>query len=308
MRKLLISVLLVAVVATVASGQTQSAPTLRIVSEDGTNNLPSELMYGNTKVKPLRLRPGTNQPITIDDSDFFVQQQYVDFLSRFPDQDGFNFWNNQIASCGTDAGCIDLKRTNASGAFFLSIEFQETGFLVHKLHRVSFGAALPRYQSFMPETRQISSGIIVNATGWEAKLEANKQNFINAWVNRSDFLAAFPANMGAQAYVDKLLQTASLSGGDVDRQGLIDGLNNSTLTRATVLRRIAESSALSNREKNPAFVLMQYFGYLRRNPDDDGTLDGYNFWLGKLNSHGGDFVRADMVKSFLISGEYKGRF
>ncbi len=62
-------------------------------------------MYGNTKVKPLRLRPGTNTPITIDDSDFFVQQQYVDFLSRFPDQSGFAFWQDGINQCGADAVC-----------------------------------------------------------------------------------------------------------------------------------------------------------------------------------------------------------
>ena len=57
---------------------------------------------------------------------------------------------------------------------------------------------------------------------------------------------------------------------------------------------------------------MQYFGYLRRNPDDAPELnlnfDGYNFWLTKLNDFGGNFVAAEMVKAFLISGEYRGRF
>ena len=92
-----------------ARAQSQSAPTLRIVAEDG-NRLPAELMYGNTKVKPLRLRPGTNTPITIDDADFFVQQHYVDFLSRFPDQGGFNFWQGEILGCGADAACLDRAR------------------------------------------------------------------------------------------------------------------------------------------------------------------------------------------------------
>src|SRR5574341_11425 len=68
----------------------QSPPTLRIVTE--TPGLPSDLYYGDVKVKPLRLRPGTNQPITIDDIDFLVQQQYIDFLLRFPDQTGFKNW------------------------------------------------------------------------------------------------------------------------------------------------------------------------------------------------------------------------
>ena len=90
MRKLIAAALFVGLSTVAALAQSQQAPTLRIVSEDG-NRLPSDLMYGNTKVKPMRLRPGTNTPITIDDSDFFVQQQYVDFLSRFPDQSGFSF-------------------------------------------------------------------------------------------------------------------------------------------------------------------------------------------------------------------------
>ncbi len=128
MRKLIIAVLVVVFTAVGALGQSQSAPTLRIVSDNG-NALPSELMYGNTKVKPLRLRPGTNQPITIDDSDFYVQQQYVDFLSRFPDQSGFNFWNTELNACGTNAVCRDAQRVNVSAAFFLSIEFQNTRYL-----------------------------------------------------------------------------------------------------------------------------------------------------------------------------------
>ncbi len=106
----------------------RAPPTLRIVTE--VPNLPSELFYGDIRVKPLRLRPGTNTPITINDADFFVHQQYVDFLSRMPDTTGFNFWVNEIETCGSNAACIDLLRNNTSGAFFLSIEFQQTGYLV----------------------------------------------------------------------------------------------------------------------------------------------------------------------------------
>ena len=123
MRKFIAAVLAVAFTASAALAQSQQAPTLRIVSEDG-NRLPSELMYGNTKVKPLRLRPGTNVPITIDDSDFFVQQHYVDFLSRFPDQSGFAFWQNDINQCGSNPTCTEVHRVNVSAAFFLSIEYQ----------------------------------------------------------------------------------------------------------------------------------------------------------------------------------------
>jgi hypothetical protein len=157
MRKLIVAVFVVAVAASSALAQSQQAPTLRIVSEDG-NRLPSDLVYGNTKVKPLRLRPGTNTPITIDDTDFFVQQQYVDFLSRFPDQSGFAFWQNDINQCGANQACVDVHRVNVSAAFFLSIEFQGTGYLVYQLNKAAFGdlpnTPVPvRRETFMPDTR-----------------------------------------------------------------------------------------------------------------------------------------------------------
>jgi len=87
-------------------------------------------------------------------------------------------------------------------------------------------------------------------------------------------------------------------------------LTNNTETRATVLRKIAENDAFTRREFNRAFVLLQYIGYLRRNPDDapDGNLDGYNFWLNKLNQFNGDYIKAEMVRSFIISQEYRKRF
>ncbi len=82
--------------------------------------------------------------------------------------------------------------------------------------------------------------------------------------------------------------------------------------RASVLRSVAEDQDLKNAERNKAFVLMQYFGYLRRNPNDPPEIglnfDGYNFWLGKLNEFNGNFVNADMVKAFIISTEYRRRF
>jgi hypothetical protein len=296
--------LLVAFAAAGALGQSQTAPTLRIVSEDG-NNLPSALMYGNTKVKPLRLRPGTNQPITIADADFFVQQQYVDFLSRFPDQSGMSFWTGEITGCGSNAGCIDLKRVNVSAAFFLSGEFQNTGFFVYRLYRSSFGQR-PVYQNFMPETRQVAKDVVVGVGPWEATLEANKQAFLNAWVNRADFTSQYPSNMTPAAFVDKLIQTAGIAASDINRDALVNELtaNNTQSGRASVLRKVAENGAFTNAVKNQAFVLMEYFGYLRRDPDEVG----YQFWLGKLNEHNGNFVQADMVKAFIISSEYQSRF
>jgi hypothetical protein len=315
MRKLIVAVFVVALVSSSALAQSQQAPTLRIVSEDG-NRLPSDLMYGNTKVKPLRLRPGTNQPITIDDADFFVQQQYVDFLSRFPDQSGFAFWQGEINGCGANASCVDIKRQNVSAAFFLSIEFKETGFLVYRLYKSAFGdlsgKPVPvRRENFMPDTRSISNGLVVGAQGWELLLENNKVAFTQAFVQRSDFQTAYQG-LTPTEFVNKLNTNAGSVLDATERQSLIDELtaNNTNAGRASVLRKVAEDTNLVTAENNKAFVLMQYFGYLKRNPDDlpDANFAGWNFWLTKLNDNGGNFVRAEMVKAFLDSTEYRARF
>ena len=309
MRKFIAAIFAVAFAASAVAAQTQPAPTLRIVSEDG-NRLPSELMYGNTRVKPLRLRPGTNVPITIADSDFFVQQHYVDFLSRFPDQSGFSFWQNDINQCGADAQCVEVKRVNVSAAFFLSIEFQQTGYLVYKTHKAAFGnlqgRPVPvRRESFMPETRSISNGVVVNAPGWEQALENNKNAYLLAFVQRGDFQAAYPSTMTAEAFVDKLFTNAGVQPTAGEREAAVAAFGSGGAAgRAAALRSVAESQGVHQAEFNKAFVLMQYFGYLRRDADQAG----FDFWLGKLNNHGGDFHSAEMVRSFLVSGEYRGRF
>jgi hypothetical protein len=107
-----------------------------------------------------------------------------------------------------------------------------------------------------------------------------------------------------------LIANTGASFTQTDRDALVDVLNSQAMTRAQVLRLIAENYAFYNAEYNAAFVEMQYFGYLRSNPQDapDNNLDGYNFWLNKLNEFNGDFRRAEMVKAFLVSGEYRQRF
>jgi hypothetical protein len=118
--------------------------------------------------------------------------------------------------------------------------------------------------------------------------------------------------MSAARYVDALNANAAGALTAAERDNLVTRLESGELTRAQVLRAVAENEAFTAREKNRAFVLMQYFGYLRRNPYDapEPTLDfaGYNFWLSKLEEFRGNFVRAEMVKAFISSDEYRKRF
>jgi uncharacterized protein (TIGR03118 family) len=420
----------------------------------------------------------TGAPTTnpIDEASFFVRQHYLDFLNREPDAAGFAFWTNEITSCGGNAPCIEVKRINVSAAFFLSIEFQQSGLAAYLTHRAAFGASASGspsavlYGNFMRDLQAINNGVIFGQPGADTLLESNKVAFYNEFVTRPEFVSKYPSTQTNEQYVDALLASANLtpaevrlfnvsltnsqevppanptttggaarpasfgtatlqfnsaqtamtfkatinnidlggsqtadtndnltnahihagaavmpgvngpvvwgffgspfndnnpndqtftglSGGGVGgvftnkwdapegngttlaaqlsnlregrayvnfhtsqfpggeirgnipaatafRDSLVAGLNGATETRATVLRKVSEAQELKDLNYNRAFVTMEYFGYLRRDPD----ASGFNFWLNKLNAANGDFVASEMVKSFLVSGEYRQRF
>jgi len=275
------------------------APTLRIVQPDGPN-LPAELYYGDIKVKPLRLRPGTNQVITIDDADFFVNQQYIDFLSRFPDQTGFDYWISQIASCpAADTLCVNARRIAVSDAFFFEPEFHETGGFVYHLYRASFGTD-PTYAQFGPDRRQIDAG---------TNLDQAKSAFALDFVQRAPFIAAYPTSMSAAEFVNKLISTIqNTSGADLSSQSssLMALYNGTNAGRAAILSAIETNQVFVDAEYNRLFVLSEYFGYLRRDPD----TDGFNFWISQVNRYPlrNTDVQHAMVCSFITSAEYQLRF
>ena len=410
----------------------------------------------------------------VDDPNFFVRQNYLDFLNREPDPSGQSFWTSQITSCGSDVNCIAVKRVNVGAAFFLSQEFQNTGMIAFLANEAAFGQSASGspapilYGQFERDVQQLQTNLVFGQPGYDAQLDANKTTYFNDFVTRPNFLDAYPASMTNAQYVDALLLNAGMgtsdfrvnltnsqevpptnptltggggrrpasfgtatfhfAGGDtaltmsatvtnidvtgsqtadpndnlvaahihaspavqpgvngpvvwgffgnpfndnnpndatntpftapavggtftgkwdppegnnttlaaqvaniragnayinfhttqfgggeirgnfpatqVFRDSLVNGLNASTETRATVLRKIAESAYFSSLEFNRAFVTMQYFGYLRRDPD----TSGFNFWFGKLNSFGGDFIGAEMVKAFISASEYRQRF
>jgi hypothetical protein len=159
--------------------------------------------------------------------------------------------------------------------------------------------------------------VVVGVGNWQAQLEANKQAFANGFVLRLRFVQDHPTSRTPAQFVDELYTNAGVIPTTGERNFAIAEFGSATNTtdtaaRARVLRRVADNATLKQQELNKAFVLMQYFGYLRRNPFDppEATLnfDGYNFWLNKLNQFNGNFVNAEMVKAFLVSGEYRHRF
>ncbi|HZI88587.1 MAG TPA: Calx-beta domain-containing protein [Pyrinomonadaceae bacterium] len=265
---------------------------------------------------------GENNPA--DDAQFFVRQHYRDFLDREPDSAGLAFWVDQITSCATNTQCTEIRRINVSAAFFLSIEFQQTGYLVYRANQAAFNSGEHLdFRLFLPDTQEIGRGVIIGQPEAEQVLETNKQNFFMAFVQRPIFVApgAYPLTMTAAEFVDKLNANtfdplnpnSGLALTQTQRDALIAQLSpdpSSHSLRAQVLRSVSENGVFNQRQFNKAFVLMQYFGYLRRNPNaaPDTNFDGYNFWLDKLNEFNGNFVNAEMVKAFITSGEYRSRF
>jgi hypothetical protein len=289
-----------------ANGAVLGAPnstTVTINSDDAT--------AGSNPVDPNSFNP-----------EFFVRQHYVDFLNREPDPDGLAFWTGNFAECGGNQQCLEAKRINVSAAFFLSIEFQETGYLVYRFYKAAYGDAsspgvagtvpVIRLDEFQLNTQSIGEGVRVGVGNWQQQLENNKAAYTLDFVQRPRFLAVYPTTMSPAQFVDGLNLKAGGVLSAFERQQLIAELtaDNTTRGRASVLRKVAEDTELRANELRRAFVLMQYYGYLRRNPDDPQDTDfrGWKFWHDKLNQFSGDFVRAEMVKAFITSIEYKQRF
>ena len=260
-------------------------------------------------------------PNPIDSTSFFVRQHYHDFLNREPDAPGFAFWSEQIDECETRPeaerqGCREVRRINVSAAFFLAIEFQETGYLVYRAYKASYPDSaqrprgFPTYREFEHDAQDTARGVIIGQPGAEQLLEQNRQLFFNEFVARPEFTLSYPATLTAAQFVDALNANTGGALSTTERDALVAGLESGAETRATALRRVADDEDFRVAEFNRAFVLTQYFGYLRRSPNEvpDNNFVGYDFWLTKLNNHNGNFITAEMVKGFITSGEYRARF
>ncbi|HEX8129696.1 MAG TPA: Calx-beta domain-containing protein [Pyrinomonadaceae bacterium] len=248
--------------------------------------------------------PGQANPI--DDTRVFVRQQYLDFLSREPESSGFQAWVGVLDKCSNVNDNPECDRLTVSSSFFLSAEFRLKGYFVHRFYMLSYGR-MPRYDEIIPDMRSVSGA---SATEVFAKRAA----FAEAWVARQAFKNLYDAKTNAD-FVGTLMDRhglAQITTPDpakpdgaakvtLTRAGLTGGLNNQTLTRAQVVRAIVESDEVFAAQFNPAFVAMQYFGYLRRDPDPD-----YNKWLTYLNEHPDGF--RTMVNGFMNSVEYRLRF
>ncbi|HKZ01674.1 MAG TPA: Calx-beta domain-containing protein, partial [Pyrinomonadaceae bacterium] len=256
---------------------------------------PSGAALGSLNTATLRIlnndsaSPAVNP---IDNARFFVNQHYLDFLNRAPDQGGLDYWTGQITGCGNNIPCLRSRRNGVSAAFFIESEFQLTGFFVYRLHKASFGS-LPTRQQFITDRSRVRAG---------PTLETDKVTLANDFAMRDAFLTRYPSGLSPEEFVNKLFDTAGLIPFTAERQRLAQDMRNGK-TRGQVLIEVIEIQQFKTNEFNAAFVLMQYFGYLGRDPEPDG----FAFWLDVLNNREPNNYLG-MVCSFITSTEYQERF
>jgi uncharacterized delta-60 repeat protein len=321
-----------------APGETTKSFTVLVTQDsyvEGTERAPLTLsnptnasVLGSQSTAVLEIMDDPTEPPTnaIDDARNFVRQHYHDFLNREPDQAGWDFWTDNIAKCNNPARlpagqtveqCIDKQRETTSGAFFLSPEFQYTGSYIYAVYKGSLNRR-PTFLEFMRDLRQLVNGIIVGGQISGPVIEANRAQYVAQFVQRPEFTSIY-AGLSNQGYVDKLFLTTGTSVSNADKQALVTGLDGGSENRFSVLHKVVNGTRVIaegqieiiavygktffDTQFNPAFVQMDYFGYMRRNED----TSGFNFWLDKLNFYG-DFITAEMVRSFLLSPEYRRRF
>ena len=226
----------------------------------------------------------------LDHAQIFVTQHYLNFLNQTPDRGGLDYWIQQIAQCGTDAACVRDRRIRVSAAFFVEQEFQQTGSVVYRLYKAAYGQR-PNYAEFSADRSQLVGG---------DQLPASTLEFANRFVSGAEFKQAYPDSLSPTAFINKLYEKAGLSQHATEKLQAVQEMSSQSKTRAQVLLELIETREFKDREYNSAFVLMQYFGYLQREADQDG----YDFWLNVLNNREPGNYRG-MVCAFITSQEYQ---
>ena len=238
--------------------------------------------------------PASQNPI--DGVDFFVTQQYIDFLGRLPDSQGFANWVATLGGCPDGGFGENLNpscdRVHVSAGFFLSTEFQGRGYFAYRFYEVGLDRR-PTYAEFVPDM-----ALVGGAQSPESEV-LSKAAYTEAWTQRPEFKTRYDALSNA-AYVNALETNAEVT--LANKAALVAALDAGQKSRGEVLREIVETQAVFDKFFNRAFVAMQYFGYLRRDPD---TI-GYQNWIDTLNADPSNFRH--MIFGFLFSTEYRQRF
>jgi len=238
-------------------------------------------------------------PYALDDPRFFVGQHYRDMLGREPDQSGLEYWAGQLDQCGAEVSCLRSQRLAISTAFIADGEVQRVSSFVYGLYK-SIGRR-PTFSEFTGDRKLMGN--------FEGGVDDKRQILALDFVKREEFSKQYPDKLSASEFLESLLtehlQTAAVSSSS-ERAQLLSLYDGTAEGRAEILTRVLSSPVFTRTEYNRVWVLMQYFGYLRRDPDEAG----YNFWLGALQGKSPRDPEAfrSVSCSFLASPEYQARF
>ena len=244
-------------------------------------------------------------PNPIDSTFFFVRQHYLDFLSREPEAG--EPWSPLLNNCLDVNNNPTCDRLTVSAAFFGSPEFRLRGYFIFRFYKLAFNR-LPAYAEIIPDMGRVTGQT-------EAEVFQKKAAFASAFAQRAEFTNLYDGLSNTE-YANALMsrynrtqittpdpaqpdgtQKVTLTSADLSAR-----LDSGALTRAQVLRAVADSDQVFQLEFNAAFVATEYYGYLRRTPEPGG----YQAWLNYLNANPADF--RTMVNGFMNSQEYRLRF
>jgi hypothetical protein len=113
------------------------------------------------------------------------------------------------------------RNVDTSAAFFLSIESQQTGYLIYRFYQAAYGeipnTPVPlRLSEYTGDAARISKDVVVLQNGWQRTLENNTRTFAEDFVKRGRFVAAYPLTMTPVEFVDKLFAQGQIPVSDGD--------------------------------------------------------------------------------------------
>jgi hypothetical protein len=252
----------------------------------GFGDLPVNREVVDVNANPVRTMFHAPEGINpLEDPQFFVAQHYLDFFFRPADAEGLDYWTDRIRQCGSDATCVAQRRLEIGSAFFAEPEFQKTGYMIYRVYKAALGRR-PTYAEFTADRSRLLPG---------PDLAASTSSFLQQFVTRSEFISRYPEAMTSGGFAQALSQMAGLT----NKRGAAERIERS---RGQILLDFIDNNAFKQREYAQAFITMQYFNYLHRDPDQEG----FNLWLNNLNGAPGNF--SGVTCSFLSSREYQERF
>jgi hypothetical protein len=238
-------------------------------------------------------------PNPLTDSNFFVRQQYVDFLGRAPEQEGFEAWVRTLVNCQPgDKSCDDVQ---VSSGFYRSQEFSGRGYFVYRLYDATLGRA-PHYDEFMNGMSRLSE---LTAT---LSFDAAKAQLTRELMTRPEFASRYGGLEDSARAEDFVTSLERASGVAVSNHAqLVSDRRSGASKPEDTVRGFVETPEVHERFYIRGFVAMQYFGYLRREPE----ADGFKAWVDTITYGLNGATPGDyrvLINGFVHAQEYRDRF